>query len=426
MTLRLLFAAVWLASSALAGPPLTTIQDVLYKADGTRFNGTVTISWTGFQAMDNSTIATQSVTVKIVDGNLRVQLVPTTTSTPTTYYSAKYNSNGRIQFEETWSVPSSAQPLHVRDVRIAIPSNVTAPAADTSGTTPAQESDVVGLIADLGARPLKGAGFAPGRTAVVDALGALESATGSATDCVHVDGSSGPCGGGAEPSFVDGDSPAGIVDGANTLFNLSAVPNPASSLAVYRNGMLQKVVQDYTLTGSTLQFVAANAPQPGDTLLAGYRLTVTDSGTPSVYSSPQVLCSGTGAATSGTSLSSIGACAIPSGLLAPGDRVEIRFDFAHQGTASGFSFEIHWGATTIVHGDAAAGEALVSGRADAALLTASAQLNSQSWGALLPFSATVGSATDAYSSGLTIDFQGMVAQTGDTLTLGNYTVVRFP
>ncbi len=423
MTLRLLFAAVWLASSALAGPPLTTIQDVLYKADGTRFNGTVTISWTSFQAMDNSTIATQSITVKIVDGNLHVQLVPTTTSTPTIYYSAKYNSNGRVQFEETWSVPSSAQPLHVRDVRVATPSNVVA--ADTGGTTPpTQESDIVGLIADLGARPLKGPGFAAGRTAVVDALGALESATGSATDCVHVDGSSGPCGG-SQPSFVDGDSPAGIVDGSNTSFTLSALPNPATSLAVYRNGILQKIVQDYTLTASTVQFVAA-APQPGDTLLASYRLTGTDSGTPQMYPSPQVLCSGTGAATSNTSLTSIGACAIPAGLLAPGDRVEIRFDFAHQGTASGFSFEIHWGATTIVRRDAATGDALAGGRADAALLAAGAQLNSQSWGTLLPFSATVGSATDSYTSGLTVDFQGMLAQTGDTLTLGNYTVVRFP
>ena len=425
MTLRLLFAAVWLASSALARPPLTTIQDVLYKADGTRFNGTVTISWDGFQAMDNSTIATQSTTVKIVDGNLYVQLVPTTTSTPTTYYSAKYNSNGRIQFEETWAVPSSAQPLHVRDVRIATPSNMAAADTGSGTSTPTQESDIVGLIADLGARPLKGAGFAAGRTAVVDALGALESASGSATDCVHVDGSSGPCGG-AEPTFVDGDSPAGIVDGSNTSFTLSAVPNPASSLAVYRNGMLQKIVQDYTLTASTIQFVAADAPQPGDTLLAGYRLTGTDSGTLQTYPSPQVLCSGTGAATSGTTLASIGACAIPAGLLAPGDRVEIRFDLAHQGTASGFSLEIHWGATTIVHRDAAAGEALVTGRADASLLAASAQLNSQSWGALLPFSATVGSATDAYTSGVTIDFQGMLAQTGDTVTLGNFTVVRLP
>jgi hypothetical protein len=425
MTLRLLFAAVWLASSALAGPPLTTIQDVLYKADGTRFNGTVTISWTSFQAMDNSTIATQSVTVKIVDGNLHVQLVPTTTSTPTTYYSAKYNSNGRIQFEETWSVPSSAQPLHVRDVRVAMAGN--AAAADTGGTsTPAQESDIVGLIADLGARPLKGPGFAAGRVAVVDALGALESATGSATDCVHVDGSSGPCGSGATPSFVDGDSPAGIVDGSNTSFTLSAVPNPAASLAVYRNGMLQKTGQDYTATDSTIQFVAAAAPQPGDTLLASYRLIGDDSGTPQIFPNPQVLCSGTGAATSSTSLTSIGGCAIPAGLLAAGDRVEIRFDLAHQGTASGFSFEIYWGATTILQRDAGAGDTLVTGRANAAILATGAQLDSQSWGTVLPFSASVASATDSYTSGLTIDFQGMLAQTGDTLTLANYTVVRFP
>jgi hypothetical protein len=424
MTLRLFFAAGWLASYALAVPPLTTIQDVLYKADGTRFNGTVTISWTSFQAMDNSTIATQSITVKIVDGNLHVQLVPTTTSTPTTYYSAKYNSNGRVQFAETWSVPSSAQPLRVQDVRVATPSNS---AADSGGGTssPVQESDIVGLIADLGARPLKGPGFAAGRTAVVDALGALESASGNATDCMHVDGSSGPCGG-LQPSFVDGDSPAGLVDGSNTSFTLSAVPDPASSLAVYRNGVLQKTGQDYTLTGGTIQFAAAAAPQPGDTLLAGYRLSGTDSGTPQLYPGSQVLCGGTGAATSAITLTSVGTCAIPPGLLLPGDRIEIRFDFAHQGTISGFTFEIHWGATTIVHRDAAAGDALAAGRANAAILAAGAQLDSQSWGTVLPFSATVASATDSYTSGLTIDFQGMLAQTGDTLTLASYTVVRLP
>jgi hypothetical protein len=45
---------------------------------------------------------------------------------------------------------------------------------------------------------------------------------------------------------------------------------------------------------------------------------------------------------------------------------------------------------------------------------------------VLPFNATLGSATDAYTGGLTIDFQGMLAQAGDTLTLANYTVVRFP
>ena len=54
-TRTILASALW-ASAALAAPPLTTIQDVLYKADGTRFNGTVTVSWTSFQASDQSTM----------------------------------------------------------------------------------------------------------------------------------------------------------------------------------------------------------------------------------------------------------------------------------------------------------------------------------------------------------------------------------
>ena len=46
MIRRLLVAAALSICPVLAGPPLTTIQDVLYKADGARFNGTLTISWT--------------------------------------------------------------------------------------------------------------------------------------------------------------------------------------------------------------------------------------------------------------------------------------------------------------------------------------------------------------------------------------------
>src|SRR5579872_1372398 len=128
MLRRLIFATAWSALAALAAPPLTTIQDVLYKADGTRFNGTLTISWNSFQAVDNSDIVTQSTTLKVVDGNLRVQLVPTTTATPPATYRVTYNSDGRVQFEETWAVPSSTQPLHVRDVRTAAPATA---AADT-------------------------------------------------------------------------------------------------------------------------------------------------------------------------------------------------------------------------------------------------------------------------------------------------------
>src|SRR5436190_3725620 len=107
MRFRFFFATVVWAIAAYAGPPLTTIQDVLYKADGARFNGVLTISWNSFQAVDNSSIVMQSTTVKVVDGNLRVQLVPSTSATPAGAYSVTYNSDGRVQFQERWAVPSS-------------------------------------------------------------------------------------------------------------------------------------------------------------------------------------------------------------------------------------------------------------------------------------------------------------------------------
>jgi hypothetical protein len=425
---RLRLAAFVLASSTLvAGPALTTIQDVLYKADGTRFNGSLTISWNSFQAADNSTIVTQSTTARIVDGVLRVQLAPTTTATPAVNYSVIYTSDGRVQFQETWSVPSSTSPLRIRDVRLASePATAGGGVANDTGGSPIPESSVVGLIADLGARPLKGVGFASGKVAVVDGAGMLSSATGSDSDCVHVDGSSGPCGGGKLASFFDGEVPAGIVDGGNGLFGLTAAPDPVSSLAVYRNGILQKATFDYDLTGSTIHFVVAATPQPGDTLLASYRTSPDDdSGTP-VYSEPQVLCSGTGTATSSLTLASIGSCYVPAGILHPGDRVEIRFDAAHPGTSAGFSVEVQWGSTVALHRDAAASDSLVSGRLDASILASSAQLSLQSWGSVLPFAASVSSAADAYSAGLTISFMGMVVQSNDSVTLTNFAVLRIP
>jgi hypothetical protein len=421
MISRSFLAAVCLATSLMAAPPLTTIQDVLYKADGTPFNGTLTISWTSFEAIDRSAIEQQTTTVTVVNGNLQVQLVPTTTATPVTYYTVVYNSDGMIQFQETWSVPSSMQPLRVRDVRVATTNTA---GADTNAPT-VEESDIVGLISDLGARPLKGPAYAVGRVALVDSTGALVSVTGTSTDCVHVDGTSGPCGG-TQPGFLDGDTPAGVVDGANTAFTLSAVPNPAASLAVYRNGMLQEQGLDYTLSGNQIQFVAASAPQPGDTLVASYRLTGSADDTPQLFPNAQVLCSGLGATSNSSTLASVGTCTIPASLLAAGDRVEIRFDFDHTGAAGGFSFAVQWGASTVLSRNASAVDAQATGRADAALTAAGAQLSHQSWGTALAFAAGVGTATDTYATGITVGFQASTVLPAETVTLRNFTVVRFP
>ncbi|MGD0771229.1 MAG: hypothetical protein ABSC05_00245 [Candidatus Solibacter sp.] len=421
MISRSFLAAVCLATSSFAAPPLTTIQDVLYKADGTPFNGTLTISWTSFEAIDRSAIEQQTTTVTVVNGNLQVQLVPTTTATPITYYTVVYNSDGMVQFQETWSVPSSMQPLRVRDVRVATTNTA---GADTTSPT-VEESDIVGLISDLGARPLKGPAYAVGRVALVDSTGALVSVTGASTDCVHVDGTSGPCGG-TQPGFLDGDTPAGVVDGANTAFTLSAVPNPAASLTVYRNGVLQQPGQDFTLSGNQIQFVTASAPQPGDTLVASYRLTGSTDDTPQLFPNPQVLCSGLGAATNSSTLASVGTCTIPASLLAAGDRLEIRFDLDHTGAAGGFNFEVQWGATTVLSRNASPVDAQATGRADAALTAAGAQLSHQSWGTALPFAAGVGTATDAYTAGITVVFQASTVLPVETVTLRNFTVVRFP
>lgn len=424
MIRRLFFAAALLASWAFAAPALTTIQDVLYMANGTRFNGNLTISWTSFQAADNSNIITQSVNVTVVDGNLWVQLVPSTNANPAGYYSVAYASNGQVQFQELWAVPPSTAPLHVSSVRIGTSgANSGTVGNDTGSIT---ESSVTGLVTDLAARPMKGAAFTPGAVALVNPLGMLDSVSGNSGDCVHVDGSTGPCGG-AGPSFVDGDTITGIVDGSNSSFTLSAAPNPTGSLVFYRNGILQKQGVDFTLNNSSILFLPASTPQPGDTLLASYRLGGSAGGsTVQAFPNPQVLCSGTGNAVSTLSLSSMGSCQIPAGLLLPGDRVEIRFDAVHGGTAGGFGIALYWGGTTVVARNAGATDPMVTAHADASVSPAGAQMGFTSWGAVLPFAAGVLSASDAYTAGLLIDFQGSVSSPGDSVALANYSVVRIP
>ncbi|HEY7390053.1 MAG TPA: hypothetical protein VH640_16170 [Bryobacteraceae bacterium] len=421
--LRALCPALLLAAPVLAGPPLTTIEDVIYKADGTRFNGLLTIAWASFEAPDQSDIATQMIRVKVSNGRLYVRLVPTTTTSPEIFYTVTYNSDGYVQFTETWSVPPSSVPLRIQDVRIPIPTG-NGNGDDTNAQGPIPESDVTGLIADLSARPIKGPNFAPGAVALVNAQGSLDSVAGSPSNCVMVNGSSSPCGG-PQPGFMDGDLPQGVINGSNATFTLSAVPAPAVSLALYRNGILQDQGVDYTLSSNVVQFAVGNIPQPGDTLLASYRLPASG-GTAQLYPSPQILCNGTGAVVTGSTMSSLGACVIPPGVLAAGDHVEVKFDLAHQGTAGGFTFQVQWGATTLLQRTAAAGDAQVSGHGDAGLDVAGAQVSSESWGTLLPLAATVGSATDTYANGLTITFQASMNGPGDTLGLRNYAVVLLP
>lgn len=420
-----LFGAVILAAaSAAAQPPLTAIQDVLYKADGTKFNGLLIISWSSFEADNQSNIVSQNLTVKVVDGNFRVLLVPTADSNPPTYYSVKYNSDGKIQFQETWVVGTATAPLRIRDVRASTSSSSP---LEPPSQTPIQESDVVGLTSDLALRPVKGPGFSAGRAASINASGGVEAVFGNPSDCVFVDGTSGPCGGGG-PVFTDGEVPGGVVDGSSGTFTLVNTPSPAGSLVLYRNGIVQKPAVDYTLTGATVQFLAGAIPQPGDTLLAWYRLP--GAGTiigQQTAPAPEIRCSAAGASTSAASFTSLGSCTIPANVLQTGDRVEIHFDLGHAGTATGFEFKVLWGATALVDRMASAAELMIAGKGESAVYSGGAQLRSESWGTSIGYAASVTNATDSIVPAMTIDFQAKMLQaTSETVTLRNFTVVRYP
>ncbi len=703
---RVVIAMAWGLALGWSAPPLATIQDMLYKADGSRFNGFLLIEWRGVEAYDSSQIATHNVTSQIISGVLRVKLVPNAANTS---YSVRYVSDGKVQFQETWFVPVSVGVLRLNDVRVA---TVPGGGGGTPGeVTQVNEADVIGLVADLAIRPVKGAGYAASRALYADAAGAIQAVVGNLSDCARVDGTAGACGAGGSsgPGFVDAETPAGAIDGSNASFTLAAIPSPSTSLSLYRNGLLQREEIDYTLTDTTVTFTAGSLPQAGDTLVASYRLAhpgnlvgeaggalrgyypspdlalgvivdanvadtagireskltlnyathssandptsgqkaalagtsgspsatnrfvtsyhsrlsdsrppaphnllgsghidtgadtmargdllsaqgtpptwarlplgvagrclastgsdaawgaclytgfttgavpcvdasgslsqnaarlawdnanrklsvgnavgaatlyifdsaastgVTtlgvragqnqgpvplvrwldgadgelgridpdgsvaassfrsatsgararwrDSGSPAdpgtraegdawfhtgalarktyeggqIHVVPQVLCSRTGTGPNSTSLVLLGTCTIPAGLLKQGDRVEIRFDYSHEGAATAPEFQVTWGATTLVSRSGNVSDTVLTGRASAAIHATGTQWSLESWGGTLSYAATAGAASDSPAAPLTIGWQGrMLGATSETVTLRGFTVVRNP
>ena len=423
----LLIAAVagWAAVPAAAQPALTTIQDILYRADGTRFSGTMFIQWKSFQAGDTSNIATSSLTVPIVNGVLQVQLAPTTTASAGAQYNITYNRGGKTQFTEIWAVPPSALTLRVRDVRVS--TGVVVGPISSASTAPIQIGDVVGLSNALAVRPQEGAGFAIGRTAIINSAGQIDSTAGALSDCVHVDGSSGPCGAaGLGPLFSDAEVPVGAINGSNTVFTLAWSPSPAGSLVLLRNGLILANGTDYSLVRNTITFYLGSVPQPGDVLRASYRYA-NPSNPLSTLAATQTICSSAGTGTSGTASTQLGSCTIPAGLLETGDRIEVQFHFGHTGTATAFTGQLNWGSTSILSRTSVATETALAGHMSFGILASGQSWDAQSWGNSFPVATGVGSAAENTAQNLTISFLGsMAGTTTDTVTLLNFTVIRYP
>src|SRR5690348_7794199 len=70
------------------GVSMTSIQDVIYRADGTPAHGMLLITWPAFTTADNKAVAAGSLSVAIGDkGEVNLSLAPNAGATPDgTYY----------------------------------------------------------------------------------------------------------------------------------------------------------------------------------------------------------------------------------------------------------------------------------------------------------------------------------------------------
>ena len=182
-----------------------------------------------------------------------------------------------------------------------------------------------------------------------------------------VDGTSGPCGGGG-PQFTDGEVPGGTVDGTNATFTLANPPTSGhAAWCCSAMASRRQPGTDYTLTGSSIQFLAGAIPQPGDTLLAWYRLPAAGS------------IGGRNGAGPADSVQRGGDEHLfdkfhfarqlhDSGERAARPEIEwrLQFDLAHAGTTAGFEFKVFWGSTVLVDRVAAARRTLlIAGKGEA-------------------------------------------------------------
>ena len=289
--LAAIFICLTLATiCALAQSSLTQIRDTITNSDGTPFNGMVVITWNGYSVPSGTPVSQLSASARIYNGALSVLLVPTTTATAGTYYQILYSSSdGSVTWAETWQVPPSTTPLTLRQVRQSTtqgPGGTTLATQGQYATLPIAINQVTNLSASLSnlnnsiaTLNTQVAGL-PSSTTVA----AIQTTvTGLATSLTNLTGTvnsltttvNGLAAGAAAPVFVDAQAPAGTINGTNTQFNLTNTPSPATSLGLYRNGLLQASGIDYTLAGAGVTFLTASTPKQGDILQAFYRVAGT-------------------------------------------------------------------------------------------------------------------------------------------------------
>jgi hypothetical protein len=201
---------------------------------------------------------------------------------------------------------------------------------------------------------------------------------------------------------------------------------------LFRNGMYMKAGFDYNLSAEVIQFVPAATPQPQDTLVASYRIdpgagnvgNIVTEGLTHRTLLAQVLCSAGGRSTQLGTFNSLGSCNIPVGALNAGDRIEIRYNYAHTGIGGGFDAQVLWGSTAILLRHGGSQDAALVGHSEASLTSTATQITTESWGTVLPFLPGIYAA--APEAGIKVDLLGRVDAAADAVAVTNFTVLRYP
>lgn len=78
--------------------------------------------------------------------------------------------------------------------------------------------------------------------------------------------------GAAAVNYADSEIPTGTVNGVNAAFTLAHTPVVGSE-HVFKNGLRQLggAGNDYTISTTTITFLAGNIPQTGDVIVVDYR-----------------------------------------------------------------------------------------------------------------------------------------------------------
>lgn len=230
------------------------------------------------------TYAPWPLEVQVTGGQVNLTLVPSSACEPQGVYTVRFLPARGSEWTERWIVPDASGPLTLAQIpRATVPMPSLFLQPSQIARAGAQVGDVLTWLSSgrwgpappsAGSITLSGDAAGPASATTVVAVRGVPFAPAVPVDGqVYVWDSAQ---GAMVPrtingAYSDGEVPGGVIDGANRQFSLSQSPQPAASLLLYRNGILQRAGVDYSLSGQEITFCEVCTPVPGDILQAYYR-----------------------------------------------------------------------------------------------------------------------------------------------------------